>query len=266
MLFRSADIDLRHDDQRGVATGYGNALDELTRCGYPCGQVTGVAAVAKGGKSTFLVGSFMAQRARCVYATFADLNPEQLKRRSLKQLCGLGGEPKVRLDRYADWTDALSQVNDPYGDYSEHLVYDGTSQGRDAETFCGAMLAEHARQPLTIIFADYIQRMSSREITAAKHGRTAIVEHVSQELADLARKLDIPIVIGSQITSAKDGEWMTKYASALMEDVGWLIKLTREDGATEATVEIALNRFGPQKVRLPFVFDENHCKFTSRQA
>jgi replicative DNA helicase len=257
------EILLADDDVRGVPTGYGPELDSLTGVGWPCGQVSGVSAVRKGGKSTFMLGSFRASAAagrRCVYATFADLAPKPLKRRLLKQACGMGGYPKVQLDRIPDYMDALAELDDPFGPSSKAFVYDGIEQGRDIEGFYNAMIAAHSDQPIEVIFCDYAQRITSKEV-GLKHGRTAQLEYVSEQMAELAGKLDCPIILGSQVTKKEDGEYMTKYASGLEEDVGLLLQITRDDHETTAKVKCVLNRFGKQDVTIKMRFNDEKVRF-----
>jgi replicative DNA helicase len=253
------------EDQRGVATGYGPIIDSFTGVGWVSGQTSVVSAYHKGGKTTFLLGSFRdcaARGLRAVYATFADLDPSQLKRRLLKQECGVGSYPKIRLDRAADFEDALAMVDDPLGEWANVRVYDSAKHGRDVEKFCGMMLAEHARERIDIIFADYIQKITSRDV-GARFGKTAQVEHASEQLADLAGKLNCPVVMGSQVTKGEGGEWITKYARGIEEDAGFVLRVIRE-GDTDAKVVCAFNRFGRQDVEVPLRWNDDKVRFDQK--
>jgi replicative DNA helicase len=259
-LLTMREIDIA-GEQKGVPTGYGAVVDSFTGVGWVSGQTNVVSAYHKGGKTTFMLGSFRhaaAKALHAVYATFADLDPSQLKRRVLKQECGVGSYPKVRLDKAADFDEAMSIVDDPLGEWSNARVYDSRMHGRDVETFAGKMLARHARNPIDILFCDYVQKIGSREV-GAKFGKTAQVEHVSEQLADLAGRLGCPVVMGSQVTKGENGEWVTKYARGLEEDAGFVLRVIRD--GSDAKVVCAFNRFGMQEVEVPLRWNDEKVRF-----
>lgn len=235
----------------GVTTGF-SVIDKFTRVGYVDGQVTVVSAYHKGGKTSFKIGSFLEVAKTgvpVVFGTFSDLNPKALKKRALKNVCGVGGRPITRLDMEGDYDAALALV-----DFPNVKIYYGAVHGRDVETFAAYVRAEKPR----IFFADYAQKIRARSVGDGE--KTRQLEYVSGHLSDVADELNIPGVIGSQITSDGNGGFTTKYARALEEDAGMVLRIKREDGASFATVEIPYNRFGPSGT-VQLAWNESRVRF-----
>jgi hypothetical protein len=235
--------------ESGVSTGFFN-LDEYTGVGWVDGQTSLVCAATKGGKSSLMVGSFVKAGKTgvpVIFATFGDLNPRHLKKRALKHECGMGGRPTKTLDRVPDFEDALARLSLP----SVHVYY-AAEHGRHVETLCAYVRKERPR----IVFADYAQKIGSRTVGPGEKVRQ--MEFISGQLSDLADELQIPIVLGSQITGDGQGNFTAKYARALEEDAGLVLRIKRE--GESATIEIPYNRFGPSG-SIPMRWNEKHVRF-----
>ncbi len=247
------------DGPAGVPTGFRSLDRAISTGGYPSGQVTMVRAYHKGGKSAFMTTSFVeslkAER-RVLYATFADLNAPQFRRRVLRSLTGYGKRPLHDLEAGAEfdvWETNLASGWEGY-------VYDASEldSGDDVETFAAWFKAEHARKPFDLAFVDYAQEIRSSDRRAVSDLAEAGV--VSHKLNRLAAQTKIPFVIGSQITEGRDGEKAkTKGGRVWEEKAGWVLTLQKE--GTQATVEVSYSRFGPQGVSLPFRWDDAHIRF-----
>lgn len=239
-VYSIADVDHLGDDM-GVTTGY-PVLDAHMSCGgYPCGQMTVISAYHKGGKSTMKLSSAVHQlRAgkRVLWATFADLDRRQIKRRILRNLCGWSKAP-TQLELLREYDDALDWVKSAPLD-----VYDASAieTGYDVETFAAWLRAHHDARGYDCVFVDYAQKLRS----ARRMDRFAVGDYCSDLVQRLAASTRLPIVVGSQITpgNSRDGEeTKTKGSRAWEEDAGWVWRLKREGDLV--TVDIPYSRFGP---------------------
>jgi replicative DNA helicase len=245
-----AEIELSDGDEQGIATAW-KSVDRLNGQGFIKGQTTAVCAYHKGGKTAFMVQCSLAalQAGRSVvYATLADLDPRQIKRRMLKQMCGFSQRPD-HLEAQADFQEALNWLNDQFKD-GGCRVYDGAAHGRYVEDLFGKLAGLHLDSRIELVFVDYIQKCKSRE-RGARDSKTAELEYVSDVLCDLSKELSCPVVFGSQITPVSKGVQTTKYARGLEEDAGMVIQIGEKDEGGIAEIAVPFQRFGPEgKTRL----------------
>lgn len=253
-LYDWSDIDATRTE-RGISTGF-HELDILTGCGYVCGQTTFIGAETKGGKTTWMIGSMLRAAKRGVpvaYATFADLSAEQLKRRSIKQQCGIGG-PSPIPDRNETYRWNLDQMDVSLRGLIR--VYEARQHGRDVDTFIAKLRAAHRKAPVKAVFVDYVQKIGVRD--SMRLTKVQQMEYVSDRLKALAEDLNIPVIVGTQLTKIRSGnevETTTKYASALEQDAGLVIKIERSADTDQVIVLVDLNRFGPQNVAIDMRWD-----------
>lgn len=238
-VIRIGDVDHTGDDM-GVPSGF-DALDRMMNTGgYPCGQMSVVSAYHKGGKTTFMLSSAVVQLQagrRVLYATFADLNQKQIKRRILKNLCGWS-KPPTSLDLLADYDASLAWLNSCGLD-----VYDATAvdSGFDVDTFATWLKAHHEQAGYECVFMDYAQKLRSSE---ARSNKFAEGDYCSEVVARLAAQTDLPIVVGSQITpGGKDSETKTKGSRSWEEDAGLVLRLAKDGDFVK--IEVPYSRFGP---------------------
>lgn len=243
----------------GVTTGFAALDNMISTKGYPKGQMTIVSAYHKSGKSTFMVSSYVHQVSRgmrSLYATFADLNAKRVKKRFMRNVSGWSHRPQLEHEQYG-YDDALYRLETE----QEAYVFDCTKWEDDPtiEAFRAWLRAEHSRKPFDCVFVDYAQKIGSSDKKANNPFAEAAI--VSKKLSRLAEQLDIPLVVGSQITEGgKDQKTKTKNGRGLEEDGGWILRLERED-EINAKVEIAYSRFGEQGVELPFRWNNERLRF-----
>lgn len=253
-LIDVASITLSEDDESGVPTGI-KGLDALTGYGAPRGQMSAACAYHKGGKTTFLIQTAldaMQSGLRVCYATMADLDPKQLKRRMLRQLCGWSKMPfelasNPTFDQAAtreEFQKALDWLNDVFKDGGCEIFY-GKVHGRYIEDVIAKVSSRHLEQPYDVMMLDYIQKTRSRE-RGAKDSKTHELEYVSDSVKTLAEDLDIPVWVGAQITRG-DGkeEATTKYARAVEEDAGFVVHIDLNLDDNTGVLRVPYNRFGP---------------------
>jgi len=223
--------------------------------------MTVVSAYHKGGKTTFMLCSFVEQLAqghKCLFATFADLGKEDLKSRMLRYLCGWGKRPD--LDSVArEFDNAQYQIEAEFAGF----VYDASTleTGDDFETFTGWFKSEHSKSPFGCVFLDYAQKITSADRRAI--GDLAMAQTVSRKICRLAAQTGVAFVVGSQITEGNQREGrkaMTKGSRVWEEDAGWVLRIER-GVENERMVEVAYSRFGKQGKKIPFRFDEKRLAF-----
>lgn len=230
----------------GITTGFAGIDAFMGTGGYAAGQTNVISAYAKGGKTTFMLSSavtLLKLGKRVLWATFADLNDKQLKRRIMRNICGWS-KPPYDLELNQQYAASLEWLND-----SKLDVYDASAleTGYDIDTFGAWLKANHEIKGYDIVFVDYAQKLR----TVNKRVTNAVAEgdYCSGAMARLAAATGLPAVVGSQITkgSAKDGtDTKTKNSRAWEEDAGLVVRLNREASTSLVmAVEIAFSRFGP---------------------
>lgn len=237
--------------EQGVTTGFSHLDNKISTQGYPTGQMTVVSAYHKSGKSTFMLGSALKQSESMdvLYATFADLSARNIRRRLKRQLCGFAKVPGT-TDGMVAYDNAVMAL-----DTGGFYLFDATSfeDKPSVEVFCEWV---KALRPFGCIFVDYAQEIH----TDAKNcwGNNDEQTKCASALVWLASKLNVPVVVGSQITPGKDGGTsITKGSRSWEEKAGWVLRLPE----TKDAVEIAFSRFGPQKVRLSMRWNDERLAF-----
>lgn len=245
-VVRLGDIEHEGEDQ-GITTGVGVVDNLIGTKGYPLGQVTVVRAYQKTGKSAWMIASALDQArlgARVLYATFADLNAVQIKRRMLRNLCGWARRPES-LQLAADYDDAVAFIKGATID-----VYDASAMdsGGDVETFSAWLRAEHDRREYSCVFVDYAQELTSCDRKADTEVAQGNI--CASKIARLAAVTGLPIVVGSQVTEGgKDGgRDKTKYSRKWEEVAGWVLSIKRDEDSNRMTVESVFSRFGPRGI------------------
>lgn len=259
-VFDLASIDLDRG-QQGIPSGF-PTLDRATGCGWPIGQTGVVSAIHKGGKTALMVQCYrhvVNSGKRAVYCLMADLNREQLFRRVVKQECGVGGE-SPDLIKQSLYEETVRDVRRHY--LGKGLVYDSSKSGRDVEAMESFVRAAHGKKPLDAVFVDYAQKVHTHE--KGMDG-TRRMEHVSDRLKCLAEDLGVALIVGSQVSQGPDGTITTKYARAIEEDAGIVVRISREStddpDYDPAFIDVPYNRFGPGDIRIPAQFSKTTVSF-----
>lgn len=253
--------------KKGIPTGYQCLDGAITSRGWPKGQQSTVAAKEKVGKSSVLLASALhaAQNGyRVIYASFADMDPEEIDNRWLKMLTGWDHEPDLP-HLQENWHNERSQLN-----ALPLAVYCPLSMRvkKDMETYMSWLYEQHRRQKVDITFLDYAQRLSSRDV--ARGDKQSQAEVCSEMIDDYVRELNMAAVVGSQLTTSGDGgNEMTKWSRVWQENTAFLVKLSREfDEASakafqpdRAIIKVGYNRFGNSHVSFKAQFNRKLARF-----
>jgi replicative DNA helicase len=244
----------------GLSTGYRFIDRFLSTKGWPSGQMSIVSAYHKAGKSSFQIScAVRAAKAgrKPLYATFADMGGQDLEERAMRHETALSREPD-HPDMRAEWIEVLRKYREEW-----HIdVYDaaGLETGYDVETFAVWLESRLPIEGYTEVYVDYAQELRSRDKRAMNELTEASA--CASLLQRLARRLDIPIIVGSQITEGKNGERdKTKGSRVWEEKAGLVVRLKRdEDDETKALGQIVFNRFGPHG-DAPLIWNGDRVRF-----
>lgn len=124
-----------------------------------------------------------------------------------------------------------------------------------------------AAHGLDVLFIDHAQLARA---DGRSNGRTEEVEAISRSMNPLAKRLNIPIVILSQVTVVKEGSgdapeiYSAKNSKALEEDADKLIVIshTAEHGSF---LKIEKNREGERGIRVPVTWSPETQRFSDRE-
>lgn len=254
-LFAFDEIEDR--DAIGVESSF-HDINEATGVGYVSGQTSYICAYTGAGKTAFMVNEAADMALRGVYvmyATFADLDRYGVKARALKGMFGRSRRPDYEdLIDLADWDYQVSELGRRFS------VYEASVHGRTVEALAAYALKWRDSLPegaQGVIYADYIQRIHTGHQVDGTRER---MERVSEALKITAEDVELPFIIGSQITRSERGRdktegtrtWVTKHANAIEEDAGLIVGITTDWTQDPAEPEITLykNRFGPSGVSI----------------
>jgi replicative DNA helicase len=257
-----ADIDASGDDF-GITTGIAGIDAAIATGGYPQGQTSIVSAYHKAGKSTFMIQSACHQAElgkRVLYATFADLNGRRVKRRMLRALSGWSRMPEGE-DLFGDEVERFEIAQKAIDKFWEFTIFDASKSDSDTvESFVSQLEIEHVERPYDCVFVDYAQKLTSSN-RRAQMGGTQEAEWCSHVLSKAAEKLNLAIVVGSQITEGGEkGRTRTKWSAKWEEDAGLVLRIKRESGA-KSTINLELSRFGGMGTEIECYWDKHRLIF-----
>jgi replicative DNA helicase len=258
----------------GITTGF-EIIDKTTITrGLPRGQMSTVLAGTGDGKTWILV-QFARQIAelgyRVCFATFADLDREEIADRATFSLSGRVYEPPEGSQEHEDWCNAIAELKDLPVE-----IYDASDldTGYDVETFGAWVERHHAQTPFDVVLVDYAQELSTRNRQARSEYDAQRI--CAQFLRRLAKKIGVALVVASQISiMASTGEEETKGGRFWGEKVALLLLVRRfrenrdkgkkKDDIPEQYRGInGLSRFTLRKNRFGNDDIVRYCQFTPR--
>ncbi len=248
------------EGDEGESTGFPSIDGLVPTKGFPCGQLSIVRAYHKGGKTMFMTNCAVnAARIgkRVLYMTFADLDARQLKRRILRGMTGWSKRP-LDLFKAEKFDKALEEISVQW-DFS---VYDASEMetGGEVESAIAWVRSAHDTKPFDLIFMDYAQELRTCERTMGEYDRQGVC---ASKVTYFARKLKIPVVIGSQMTPGAPGEKAKTKGSRVWEEKAGLV-LSLEMTEKNLEVEIAYSRFGGGGAKANLDFDDEYLRYREK--
>jgi replicative DNA helicase len=259
-------IQKAHEEKKlitGVPTGF-KELDDLTS-GFQRGDLVILAARPSMGKTSLALN--MAQYAGTVenmtVGVFSlEMSREQLFLRMLSSEAAIDGH-KLRTGYLA--TDDWGRLTEALGVLGQSKVYIDDTPGvgvLEMRAKSRRLAAEHG---LHMLVVDYIQLMQGR---GRFDNRTQELGAISRALKGLAKELNVPVIVLSQLSRAPEGRADhrpqlsdLRESGALEQDADVVLLIYREDRYTQDTenegiaeIIVAKQRNGPtDTVRLAFI-------------
>jgi len=205
------------------------------------------------------------------------MGKDDIERRMMRMLTGWGKRPDSNA-LAEKWDQARTNMRT----WMSGHCYDASKQGIDGRrvgSFANKIKSYALDHPLDIVFVDYAQ-----VIKADRDHRSNVdaQNEISDALFDLAGELDIPVVVGSQVTVDQDGRVVTKDSRCWVEDsaltcyVEWQTmnkkgdetwRVDRPDSGLAARLRLGHGRFN-QADSDPIYWDPEHLAWilTGRDA
>lgn len=211
------------DTIQGVRSGI-DALDNYT-WGFQKGKVYIIAGRPGMGKSACCMNiakSAMLNKKR-VYIQALEEGNESFVTRLLSSLSGLNNEAlnKARINP-SDWDKISNGIGQINGDYI--IINDST--GLSADKISRLMKDEHNKTPLDLVIVDHLQEI----VDKSAESRRLEVSMSASKLRGIAKALDIPIIIVSQLSRAVEGR----------ADKTPMLSDLRESGDLEAIADVVI--------------------------
>ena len=230
---------------RGVATGY-PSLDEKIG-GFQKGEFTVLAARTGIGKTEFVVNLIVNQmRRHIVFGMFsAEMAATRIIQRVLFTEAALGQH--IFSSGRATAADFTALTDGATGLYERDAFLDDTPAISFSKLRSGArrMVSRGAQ----ILYVDYLTLIRYGNKNTPRHER---IGELSKEFQRLARELDVPIVVLSQLNRTGEGAQpsldMLRQSGEVEEDADLILFLHRDRASTTTKLIIAKSRDGASGV------------------
>lgn len=241
--------------------------------GWANGQMHVICAYRGGGKSAFMIqdATYTAiHNGPVAYVTLADLDREDIGRRIMKNLTGRSSEPQFGHSEWDYWQQCFERVKS-----LKLHVYDATKMrgGRDIESIAAWIRRKHDQFGIVSFYIDYAQKARTRKTV---RGSLERLEEVSDTTQWLAAELDIPGIIGSQLTlgNKENGGLDKTKGGVILEDDGASVvkirilkeaerlKLEGEYATVPGLTEITFdkNRYGKSTLQCYHQWNSRHAR------
>lgn len=215
---------------KGLSTGFIN-LDLMTN-GFQNSDLIILAARPSVGKTSFAlnIASFAALNSKTVAVFSLEMSARQLMQR---MLCSLTGTDMQRANKGQLSADEFSKFWAKSGELNNTQLYiDDSAQNTAADILskCRRLKREHG---LDLIVIDYLQLMVADKSRQAKvENRQNEVAEISRAMKIMAKELDIPVLLLSQMSRSIDSQ-ARKNKTPMLSDL-------RESGAIEQDADIVM--------------------------
>jgi replicative DNA helicase len=220
-------IDKRKDQQvTGVATGY-TQLDNLT-CGLQNGEMIVIAGRPSMGKTSFAlnIAEYISTVDKIPVAIFSlEMSKQQLTERFMSSISQLDAQ---RMKKGMLNEDELIQLKDSCGPLFEAPIYIDDSGALTPLELRAKARRLKKQHDIKCIMIDYLQLMSGGNYRI--ESRQQEVTLISRHLKALAKELDIPVVVLSQLNRSPEGR----------EDHRPRMSDLRESGSIEQDADVVM--------------------------
>ena len=272
-------IELRKDSHvTGLPTGY-QALDELT-CGLQNGEMIIVAGRPSMGKTSFAlnIAEHIGADNNIPVAVFSmEMSKQQLAER---MLCSRGHIDAQKVRKGVWSAQEYEQLVQTSSEMSEKPIYIDDSASLTPLELRAKARRLKSQYDIKCLIVDYLQLMSSGSSSRRVESRQQEISLMSRYIKALARELDIPVVVLSQLNRAPEGREGhrprmsdLRESGSIEQDADVVMLLHREDyyergkagysDTNEAELIIAKQRNGPTGL-VKLMFFEEYTRFETR--
>jgi len=242
----------------GVLSGFKD-LDEILS-GFQNGDLIVLAARTSIGKTAFALNiaeNIAVGGTKCVFFS-CEMSPNQICKRLVSSLGGVdhkrlvNGNLETKVD-FDKMNNASNKIHDSqfYADFTPLIPFQ--------ELKAKSRIA--VRNGCKIIFIDYITLIKYGDHKTPKWERTG---DLIKELKSMARELDVPVVVLSQLNRQAEGQKPTlaelRQSGEIEEHADIIIFLHRERGESQTDMIIAKHRNGATGIK-PLYFDDTCVRF-----
>jgi len=246
----------------GLPSGY-PSLDRITS-GFQNSDLIVIASEPGIGKTSLAINiaEFLAIKKRKSIAMFTlEMSRSQLIKRFL---CSQGKVDLGRLMRGFLCEEDWAKLAEAYGELHDAPIYIDDSYGLTFSDIQNKARKLKNETNVDMIIVDYLQLIHSEE---NKEYRASEVAHISRGFKDLAKELNIPVVVLSQLDIAKRTDYKPtlsnfKESWSIGQDADVVIFLNRSDELREENIEVivAKQRNGPTD-KFHLIFLSGYTKF-----
>lgn len=269
-IWEAKDIALTERGHEGVATGFWQ-IDKINFChGYPKGGLSVWLGPPGNGKTTAMLQSMIGHAdpfdERVAFVTL-EMSREEITRTWIKMACGYFKLPTSQ-DLFRQETEqAKFRAAEAKIRTLNPTIIEPTGEGRCIEAICGTVESMHLQSPLKLVMLDYWQLVQTAK--PFRDNRVRELDYIAEQLKDLAKALNVPIVLAAQNTGAntvKSARELTiKGSKALEEAAALIIGLVRDENDSPDCA-VLKNRFGGAKPKIELTYDKRFARFQEPEA
>ena len=229
----------------GIATGFID-LDRLTS-GLQRSDLIILAARPSMGKTAFAlnIATYAGLHGGATVAIFSlEMSSEQL---ATRMICSEAGVDMQRVKTGKPTEEDLIKIGDVVGPLERSKIYIDDTAGISVPEIRSKCRRLKAHSGLDMIVIDYLQLMQSAS-TRRSESRVQEVADLTRALKILARELDVPILLLSQLS--REPEKRKENPRPIMSDL-------RESGAIEQDADVIMMLYRPQVYQKS---DDNVCE------
>jgi len=241
----------------GIPSGYPR-LDQFTG-GFQPTEVTIIGARASIGKTALAlnIAENIARKGTPVGFISLEMSASLLLQR---MICGLSGV-SMKTIRTGSLTEVqFEKINEAAGVIYDYPLYIYDCPGSSIMDVKMTARRMKRKEDIQLLAIDYIGLIRSKTSTA----RWEEVGQISAELKGLARELQIPLIVCSQVNRDAEGKEPTlaniRESGAIEQDADVVLFLHRDRMSTHADLHIAKNRNGGTG-KIPLVFRPEKTRF-----
>lgn len=224
----------------GVPTGI-PALDDLTEGWQPSDLII-VAARPSVGKTAFAMQCvlYAAKAAKSCLVFSLEMNGKQIGDRGISAEGRIDGKklrsPKAMAEEdWAAWARGLEVLHGL-------PIYIDESSGTTVDVICARARQQHAQTPLGLVMIDYLTMIAPPKASSTSDA----LQLVTRALKGLAKELNVPVILLSQLNRGGDGQRPTQRSlrdsGAIEQDADVIIFLHRPNDNHRGYLELLLDK------------------------